>query len=257
VRGNPLKYTDPTGHFSDQELIDFGVFSDMDAVKRWQNSSDPHNVAWYYKLRAAQLGDEISGFVNRGLAEWTSESIMFAMIGGRLSGVSASGELFGVFASGFKSASTGDWMFTKYAGALTTTDGKRLATLEQLRQHVLPPRAGSNVVADWVQTDLGGCNYVCLAGSKREDLYHQVYWSIAFGIGTPGPILAITGGSLQTSYVPDASQLENHSTGWGITASGGTHGFGGVYNVASSGPDSHGGGLMWPGFSLVVSYSWK
>jgi RHS repeat-associated protein len=256
VYNNPIKYTDSTGHFTDQELIDLGVFSSMDEIEAWRNSPNLDSVYWYYFLRAAQLGDQTSGFLYGGtLGQWSEVSGMFEMVDGRLSFTSTSGEQFRVAAHGFQSLSSGNWIYSSYVNGLTKSDGQRLATLDDVRQYVLPSRSGSNVVADWTQIDVGWCYFLCISYSKRDDQYHQEFRSLALGIGSPGPIVAATAGNLDTSYVADAVEIRNHSTGWGVSISGGTRG-GVILNASSVGPNSTNLGLMWPGVSLMVSYSW-
>jgi RHS repeat-associated protein len=62
VRFNPLKYTDPTGHYSVEELMQhFGVDS-FEALMALFGESGPYagNSGWYDILRAAQDGDRIT-----------------------------------------------------------------------------------------------------------------------------------------------------------------------------------------------------
>ena len=58
MRNNPLKYTDPTGHFTEEELLQYNVFygpNQMAGVR-----DDPYLYWWYYLLRAAEFGDKVT-----------------------------------------------------------------------------------------------------------------------------------------------------------------------------------------------------
>ena len=62
VRGNPLKYTDPSGHYSVDELMQhFGVDS-FDALMALFSERGKYagNSGWYDILRAAQDGDRVT-----------------------------------------------------------------------------------------------------------------------------------------------------------------------------------------------------
>ncbi len=65
VRFNPLKYTDPTGHYSVEELMQhFGVDS-FEALLALFGEGGPYagNSGWYDILRAAQDGDRITAIL--------------------------------------------------------------------------------------------------------------------------------------------------------------------------------------------------
>ncbi|MCE5259685.1 MAG: RHS repeat-associated core domain-containing protein [Chloroflexi bacterium] len=53
VLNNPMRYTDPSGMFTEDELINFGISSDE--IKRWKE----YDLAWWQLLCDAQLGNYV------------------------------------------------------------------------------------------------------------------------------------------------------------------------------------------------------
>ncbi len=112
ANGNPLRFIDPTGHYSIEELqVHFGVDS-YEALMALFNEGGLYagNTGWYDILRDAQDGDSITAFlsdgnstsiqgvfgctdqgritVDMGHNQIVDESV-FATFGGRRSGMSA------------------------------------------------------------------------------------------------------------------------------------------------------------------------
>jgi RHS repeat-associated protein len=51
---NPLRYTDPTGHFTEEELLEYGISKEQ--IQEWKQ--DP---AWWAIIEEARLGDVVRG----------------------------------------------------------------------------------------------------------------------------------------------------------------------------------------------------
>jgi RHS repeat-associated protein len=81
VYNNPLGYIDPTGHFSEEELLRYGVFNGPRQMAAYQ--ADEFNGAdWYWALRAAEEGDWLEtwwsfwqGFHSGGMVKVRASSV--------------------------------------------------------------------------------------------------------------------------------------------------------------------------------------
>jgi len=61
VYDNPVKYTDPTGMFTEKELVDWGAYTYSELERLWRTNPD-----WYRLLLVAQLGDSVRSFSKNG-----------------------------------------------------------------------------------------------------------------------------------------------------------------------------------------------
>jgi hypothetical protein len=167
VRGNPLKYTDPTGHFSDEELINiYGVFFGPNQLAGTRDNIN--SAIWYWILRAADIGDTISvGKLSgqlkagEGMLLWEADD----------------GSQYKVGYAGLKNLDNADDLIWGQFAELTKSDGTHFETVEQARSYVQPSRPEpESINTDWVQFDLAYFSGIGGGVSWRWDRYGKVYF---------------------------------------------------------------------------------
>jgi RHS repeat-associated protein len=253
---NPVRYIDPSGHYTEDELLNkFHVFNGPNQMQ--QLKEDPNNAFWYWVLRAAGDGDNLSGFGSEvsgfnimgsstmnGQFKSASDSLMF---------VTASGDEFQVRWNGFVDPSDSEHSFNFRPDGLTKSDGTTLTNLNAARRYTRLQEGGARkpLDFDYVQGGLGA--YVGVGGgfSFRVDRYGHVYLTLSGGFGLGGKGAGLTTGMYTTEYVPDPGELQGYISGNSVTGGCSIWGAGNLSQPAE-GPAAFELGASFPGAALTL-----
>jgi len=66
VYNNPMRYVDPTGYFTEEELLAWGISQEQ--IDAWKKG----DAAWWSLMRAAELGDRFLAW-----SRWANNSVVF------------------------------------------------------------------------------------------------------------------------------------------------------------------------------------
>jgi len=251
---NPMRYIDPTGHFTDEELLKWRVFYGPNQVAGTRDHPAPGSpiAAWYYLLRAAEFGDTVS-FEMEG--NWLTGQ--FHLGNGGLQFTAAGGREYQATYAGFRSGGS-DSSFLPIQTSLEKSDGATLRGLEQYRRYVRRAETGDHPLteADYCNFSFGG--YFILGGhvSVKRDRYERWYIGLNVGLGVGKFGFSITQGNLVQDYSPDPGQLTQTIAGWGVSLQGGYHSGGGI-SVVDIGPTPVEYGYSSPGISGSVGCTWR
>jgi RHS repeat-associated protein len=257
VRNNPVKYVDPTGHFTDDELLHaYRVFAGPNQLAATRDSFGWYG--WYYMLRAADLGDMLSADVAFGRGGG-SRSVSGELKAGEgmLLLETAGGELFQVT---YRGLSRLGGLAGSLSGpyGLRKPDGTYLWDAEQTRRYVQQRESGEHpiTVGDFHALDVGW--YLGIGGhaSLKRDRFGRIYVGLSVGIGLRGLALGVTRGNLPQDYTPDQGQIDHAIGGWGVSVQGGFFAGGGI-SATDYGPVPVQYGYMHPGLGVSVGYSWQ
>jgi RHS repeat-associated protein len=244
VLNNALRYTDPTGMFSEDELLNkYKVFIGPRQLRSTRDT--PETAYWYYLLRAAEIGDTVRFGGERG--DVTGQIIVEDE---RLWVAGDNGIRYSVSWHGLGGIGSG---ISPQSARLTKADGATLNTEAQLRRHVNGPH--SLLEADYVEASLGGYWGVGGHVSVKHDRYGTWHLSLNAGVGIGKLGWSIEGGNLIQDSPPDPGQIAHALDGWGMSFQGGFH-LGGALPVVNTGPQPVQLGYSTPGLALVVSYTW-
>jgi len=260
VRNNALRYTDPTGHFSDEELLEYGVFYGHNQLTEIRDNRN--SALWYWALRAADEDDWIRiwgsiwvGFTSGSSVEYRGQ---FSIDEGMLLFATESGRQYQALWSGLRSLDNPDRQIYIQNLVLENPDGAGgMLGVESLRRYVQGARSVSDAVlqADFHEGTLGF--YHGLGGhiAVRRDRYDQWYFGLNGGLGAGGVDFSITQGNLCTDYVPYQAQIQQELSGWGASLQGGYFSGGGVSFTDGPLPVQYGFSL--PGVAISIGYSWQ
>ncbi len=218
VRNNPLGYVDPTGHFSEEELLRYGVFYGPRQMAACQ--ADERGCAgWYWALRAAEEGDWLEawwgfwhGFKRGGMVKargqfWISE--------GRLLLTLESGASYRVYYGGLRGLENPEVVAYPMGLTLEKSGGVQLWDVESLRRYVQGTRSVLQAISepDFFEVDLGWYHGFGGHIAVKEDRFGRYYLGLNVGLGVGGRSVSITQGNLWQDYVPDPWQAHRSLSG--------------------------------------------
>jgi hypothetical protein len=243
---NPVKFTDPTGHFSEDELLN--KYKTFIGPNQLHGTRDGIETAyWYYLLRAADIGDilqfTVSGRDVKGQISTAEGKLVVGADDGITYGITWHGIVGG-----------GERGILSESSRLFKPDGTTFSTEEQLRlflngQHSLLDN-------DYIQGSVGYFDGVEGQVSVTRDRLGNWHVGLSGGIGIGGPSVSLTRGNLIQGSVPDAGQLQMAFDGLGMALKGGFKYVGGSVPIVNDGPQPWQTGLSNTGAAWVVGYTW-
>ena len=176
--------------------------------------------------------------------------------------VGASGGRFRVMHWGLQGLGDAGRTIHTYNPAITKPDGTQLWTMEAKRRHTMLREAGPRrglLDPDFRQFSGGFCFPVlCFGGSVTFDHYGRVYAGLNVGMGgPPGLDASAFAGRLAQDYNPDAQQLQNSISGFGVDLAGGYYLGGGLSVDDPPYPDTALYGFTLPGAAVSASYTFR
>ncbi len=262
VRNNPLGYVDPTGHFSEEELLRYGVFYGPRQMAACQ--ADERGCAmWYWALRAAEEGDWLEawwgfwhGFKSGGMVKARGQ---FRINEGVLLLTLESGASYRVYYGGLQGLENPEVVAYPMGLTLEKSGGVQLWDVESLRRYVRRIEGGEHPIyeGDYWEGTIGG--YFGVGGhlSGKLDRFGRVYVGFSIGLGGGKMGVSVTQGHLMQDYDPDPAQLERVLGGWQVTLQGGAF-LGGSVSSVDLGPIPVQYGLTLPlGWAFSFGYSWR
>ncbi len=248
VGNNPVRYTDPSGHFSEDELLKWNVFIGPRQLAGTRD--DPRTSWWYYLLRAAEFGDNLS-FYAFHLGDREGR---FVLNDNQLQFENVEGPTYLVKWDGFQSGDQAVSQRLPLYWKLHKPTGQTLSTEQQLRTYVNGPNDYMN--PDYLEFSVGGYSGIGGNFSVKRDRFGKWYTSLQAGFGLGNWGLSLTAGKLIQSSQADAAQIKHVSEGWGM-------GFSAAYCLAVSVPVVNEGpqpvqvGFSTPGIAYTFGYSWS
>ena len=253
----PLNFTDPTGHYTDDELLGFGIYRGPNSLAGARDN--PDTARWYYILRATQTGDTFSDLTSRfkGFTFLSQVAIegQFNVHEGKLT-IDTGDASYSVGSTSLTNLNNDGTTCIIFQPDLSKPDGTQINSLEQARGYVQKREYGDHTLdPDFYEIAAGF--YAGIGGhvAAREDRYGNRYVSLNVGIGLGSAGWSFMQGTFIQDYTPDQGQLSAVSTGWGVSASLG-YGIGGGV-AAVDGPTPVQYGLMTKGGSVSIGYGWK
>ena len=262
VYNNPLGYIDPTGHFSEEELLRYGVFNGPRQMAAYQ-ADEFHGADWYWALRAAEEGDWLEtwwsfwhGFHSSGMVKARGQ---FRVADGMLLLTLESGPSYRVRFWGLQSLENPEVQAYPSGLALEKPEGVRLYGVESLRRYVRQAEGGEHPITeeDYWEVTAGG--YFGIGGhiSARRDRFGRIYVGLNVGLGGGKWDFSIAQGHLVQDYDPDPPQLDRVLGGWQVAIQGGYYA-GGSISAVDFGPVPVQYGLVIPpGLAFSIGYSWQ
>ncbi len=245
TNNNPLRYTDPSGRFSEEELLD--TYDAFIGPKQLHSMRDrPETAYWYYLLRAAELGDTVKFW---GYEQGNVTGQIIAQ-DGKLWIAGSDGGKYSIGWEGIGGAGSG---IIPQTSQLTKANGVAFHTQTQLRRYVNGPRSALDV--DYGELAVGGYWGVGFHVSVKRDRYQDWHLGINGGLGVGKFGLSLEAGYLMQDSPPDPGQLSQALDGWGVGAQAGAW-LGGAVSTVNSGPLPVQVGFSTPGAALTVSYTW-
>ena len=249
VLNNPLAYTDPTGHFTDKELLQWGVFVGPHQLESVRD--EPAISFWYYLLRAAEFGDKLAIFNFGAAAEsgWVTgefkvaeEQLVFAV----------GGSDYRVRWEGFQGGENAG-QYLPHEWRLTKPGSQTYSWEQQLRKYVNGPNSLTD--PDYYEGTLGG--YYGLGGNvtAKWDRFKKWHFGIQAGVGFGKLGFSLTAGKLLQDSTADPGQISLAVDGWGLGFQGG-YGVGGALPIVNEGPQPVQFGVSTPGISFAGGYTW-
>ena len=251
VNNNPVRYTDPSGHFREEELLQYKVF--YGPTQMAGTRDHPSLFWWYYLLRAAEFGDKVTfSFIQpMGVHQVTGE---FREQEGRLFFVSNRAE----FLVTFGGLRVGDTAVLPIFECLEKSEGVVLRSGEALRRYVQIRTGGRHPLTegDYWEVTVGG--YFGFGGyiSVKRDRFGRIYVGGGVGIGVGRWGGSVIQGHLLQDYDPNQGQLKWALTGSQVALQVGYY-IGGGISPTDLGSLPMQYGFSWPGFSLSIGYSWQ
>ncbi|WP_347243018.1 hypothetical protein, partial [Thermogutta sp.] len=204
VTNNPLRYVDPTGHFSEEELLQYGVFYGPKQMAACQ--ADEFGCAsWYWALRAAEEGDwlEAWGSINTWLRIGDSVEYRgrFGVGQGMLLLTLESGKQYRVFFGGLRDLENPNVYLSVHNPLVEKPGDVRLQGVESLRRYVRQAEGGAHPITegDYWESTIGG--YFGIGGhvSGKVDRLGRIYVGLNVGLGG-GSISAVDLGPIPVQY---------------------------------------------------------
>ncbi len=188
VYNNPLRYVDLTGHFSEEELLRYGVFYGPKQMAACQ-ADEFGCAAWYWALRAAEEGDwlEAWGSINTWLRIGGSVEYRgrFGVGEGMLVLTLESGKQYQVFFGGLRDLDNPEVYLSVQNPLLEKPGDVRLQGVESLRRYVRQAEGGAHPMTegDYWEGTIGG--YFGIGGhiSGRRDRFGRIYVGLNVGWG--------------------------------------------------------------------------
>ncbi len=261
VYNNPLRYVDLTGHFSEEELLRYGVFYGPKQMAACQ-ADEFGCAAWYWALRAAEEGDwlEAWGSINTWLRIGGSVEYRgrFGVGEGMLVLTLESGKQYQVFFGGLRDLDNPEVYLSVQNPLLEKPGDVRLQGVESLRRYVRQAEGGAHPMTegDYWEGTIGG--YFGIGGhiSGRRDRFGRIYVGLNVGLGVGRWGFGITQGNLVQDYDPDPAQLNRALGGFQMALQGGYY-VGGSISAVDFGPIPVQYGFSWPGLALSFGYAWR
>ena len=260
VRSNPLGYIDPTGHFSKEELLKYGVFYGPKQMAGCREDEFGY-AAWYWTLRAAEEGDWLKAwfsFRSKGRSGgMTEERGQFQAAQGMLLLVLESGASYRVYYGGLRGIENPD-IYVHLSRIVLEKSGTQLWGVESLRRYVQGTRSVLQAVTDpdFYEVNLGWYHGVGGHIAAKGDRFGRFYLGLSVGLGIGRGAVSVTQGNLWQDYVPDPGQVHRAIGGWGVNLQGG-YLIGGGVSFPDIGPISVQYGFSLPGLVFSLSYSWQ
>ncbi len=248
VRGNPIRYTDPSGHFTEDELLEWDVFFGPNQLNGVRDETA--TSFWYYILRAAEFGDKLS------FAVYGSDRIVgeFVLEDGALQFSSDGGPKYRVAWEGFRMGESAISQFLPQQWTLTKDDDQIFRTEQQLRTYVNGPSSLTD--PDYYELSIGG--YFGVGGnvSIKHDRFGKSHFGVQGGVGFGRWGGSFMAGKLLQSATADPGQIALAVDGWGASFQGG-YWVGGALPIVNSGPQPVQFGFSSPGFAMAGGYTWQ
>jgi len=261
VRNNPLGYVDPTGHFSEEELLKHGVFYGPRQMAACQ-AEEFGCAEWYWVLRAAEEGDWIEawwgfwrGFESGGMVKARGQ---FRVRQGMLLLILESGASYQVYYGGLRGLEKPEVTAHPMGLTLEKPGSVRVGGVESLRRHVRRIEGGEHPIyeGDYWEVSVGG--YFGFGGhfSARVDRFGRIYAGLNVGLGGGRVGGSITQGHLLQDYDPDPAQLDRALGGFQVALQGGYY-VGGSISATDLGPIPVQYGFATRGIALSFGYTWR
>jgi YD repeat-containing protein len=180
VYNNPLGYIDPTGHFSEEELLRYGVFNGPRQMAAYQ-ADEFHGADWYWALRAAEEGDWLEtwwsfwhGFHSSGMVKARGQ---FRVADGMLLLTLESGPSYRVRFWGLQGLENPEIRAYPSGLALEKPEGVRLYGVESLRRYVRQAEGGEHPITEGDYWEVTAGGYFGIGGhiSARRDRFGRIY----------------------------------------------------------------------------------
>jgi len=262
VYNNPLGYIDPTGHFSEEELLRYGVFNGPRQMAAYQ-ADEFHGADWYWALRAAEEGDWLEtwwsfwhGFHSSGMVKARGQ---FRVADGMLLLTLESGPSYRVRFWGLQGLENPEIRAYPSGLALEKPEGVRLYGVESLRRYVRQAEGGEHPITEGDYWEVTAGGYFGIGGhiSARRDRFGRIYVGLNVGLGGGKWGFSIAQGHLVQDYDPDPPQLDRVLGGWQVAIQGGYYA-GGSISAVDFGPVPVQYGLVIPpGLAFSIGYSWQ
>jgi len=262
VYNNPLGYIDPTGHFSEEELLRYGVFNGPRQMAAYQ-ADEFHGADWYWALRAAEEGDWLEtwwsfwhGFHSSGMVKARGQ---FRVADGMLLLTLESGPSYRVRFWGLQGLENPEIRAYPSGLALEKPEGVRLYGVESLRRYVRQAEGGEHPITEGDYWEVTAGGYFGIGGhiSARRDRFGRIYVGLNVGLGGGKWGFSIAQGHLVQDYDPDPAQLDRVLGGWQVAIQGGYYA-GGSISAVDFGPVPVQYGLVIPpGLAFSIGYSWQ
>jgi RHS repeat-associated protein len=261
VYNNPLGYIDPTGHFSEEELLRYGVFNGPRQMAAYQ-ADEFHGADWYWALRAAEEGDWLEtwwsfwhGFHSSGMVKARGQ---FRVADGMLLLTLESGPSYRVRFWGLQGLENPEIRAYPSGLALEKPEGVRLYGVESLRRYVRQAEGGEHPITEGDYWEVTAGGYFGIGGhiSARRDRFGRIYVGLNVGLGGGKWGFSIAQGHLVQDYDPDPAQLDRVLGGWQVAIQGGYYA-GGSISAVDFGPIPVQYGFTWPGWAFSLGYAWR
>jgi len=189
VLNNPLRYTDPTGFFSEEEIMNYLGVDTWEAVLAMFGEGGQFAGAWGYlqTLLEAEFGDEVTLWTAYGCANCIISGSFYESTGGKL---------FFQGIVGNNGSVTVDWSVFLFGEAISNVlgHGNTRMMLQVRNQMILPGMKYTRAKYDWNRVDKAGIglNLVGLAADAYTAGIGGRFVGVAKKVGSGADIVSIS-----------------------------------------------------------------